>query len=191
MASLCIDLHDQLKKFQVVWEVLDVVWESNDTDNELYKRVDKQGQITYLCIGEGQDPKFEAMVELPGVDVFQCIFSQIVSDCAQVQTELSDILEAQLVPNAPINRQELNEAVLWSSQAILNIIAATAYLARPKELIVHSLQGGLVESRVLRPHNQRSECVESQHDGILFDLAVQNGDLGAVVGKLLSVHFKR
>ena len=73
----------------------------------------------------------------------------------------------------------------------MNIIAATAYLARPKELIVHSLQGGLVESRVLRPHNQRSECVESQHDGILFDLAVQNGDLGAVVGKLLSVHFKR
>ena len=106
--------------------------------------MDKQGQITYLCIGEGQDPKFEAMVELPGVDVFESIFSQIVSDCAQVQTELSDILEAQLVANAPVNRQELNEAVLWSSQAVLDIVAASADLARPKEFIVHTLQGSFV-----------------------------------------------
>ena len=104
MACFGIDLHDQLKKFQVEREVLDVVWESNDAHNELHKWVDKQGQITYLCIGEGQYPKFEAIVELPRVDVFESIFSQIVSDCAQVQTELSDILEAQLVPNAPINR---------------------------------------------------------------------------------------
>ena len=153
-------------------EVLDVIWESNDANNQLYKWVDKQGQITYLRIGEGQDPKFETVVELPGVDVFECIFSQIVSDCAQVQTELSDILEAELIPNAPINRQELNEAVLWCSQAILNIIAAAAYLARSKELIVHSFQGRLVESRVLCPHNQWSKRVESQHNGILLDLAV-------------------
>ena len=84
------------------------------------------------------------MVELPGVNVFECIFSQIVSDCAQVQTELSDILEAQLVANAPVNRQELNKAVLWSTQTILNIVAASADLARPKEFIVHTLQGSFV-----------------------------------------------
>ena len=104
----------------------------------------KQGQITDLSIGKGQDPKFEAMVELPGVDVFQSVFGQIVPDCAQVQTELPDVLETQLVAYAPVDRQEFNEAVLWSSQAILDIVAATANLASSKEFIVHTLQCSFV-----------------------------------------------
>jgi len=52
------------------------------------------------------------VVELPAINVLQGILGQIVSDCSQVQAQLSDILETQLVTNASINREQLDEAVL-------------------------------------------------------------------------------
>ena len=60
-------------------------------------------------------------------------------------------------------------------------------LARPVELVVHSLEGRLVECGVLRPHNEGSESVEGENDGILLHLAVENGNFGAAVGELFCV----
>ena len=52
------------------------------------------------------------MVELPTVDVLKGILRQLVPDRSQVQAKLADVLEAELVSNCSIDRQELNEAVL-------------------------------------------------------------------------------
>ena len=52
------------------------------------------------------------MVELPTVDVFQRILRQAIANCAQVQAQLPDVLEAHLVPNRPVNGEQLDKAVL-------------------------------------------------------------------------------
>lgn len=47
---------------------------------------------------------------------------------------------------------------------VLDVVAATTDFASSEELIVHLLEGGLVESRILAPHDEGSERVEAQND---------------------------
>ena len=103
LASLRVNHHDHLKQLGVVREVLDIVWQSDDADDELDERVHEQGQVWDLCIGQSKHPQFQAMVELPRVDVFEHVFGQVVADRAEMQAELANVLKAQLVADLSID----------------------------------------------------------------------------------------
>ena len=94
------------------------------------------------------------MVELPAVDVLQGILGKVIPDCSQMQAKLSDVLEAHLIANRPVNRKQLNEAVLRSAKAILNVITSAARFASSEELIIHALKSRLIKCTVLSPHDQ-------------------------------------
>ena len=87
----------------MVREVLDIVRQSDDADDQLDERVHEQGQVWNLSIRQSQHPQFQAVVELPRVDVFEHVFSQVVADWAKMQAELTDVLKAQLVANLSID----------------------------------------------------------------------------------------
>lgn len=91
---------------------------------------------------------------------------QIIPDCAQVQAELSDVLETKLVANGSIDAEQLDKAVLGCPEAILNFVAATTLFTSPKKLIVHALQSGFVQIWVLTPHNERTKRVETKDDRV-------------------------
>ena len=80
------------------------------------------------------------MIELPAVDVLQCILRQLVANSSQVHAQLADVLETELVADRAIDGKQLNETVLRSSEAVLNRMAPSTCLACSEELIVHSLE---------------------------------------------------
>ena len=59
--------------------------------------MDQEGEVADLGISQGQHPHFKTVIELPTVDVLKGVLAQCVSDCAQMQAQLSDILETKLV----------------------------------------------------------------------------------------------
>ena len=56
-------------------EILHVVRQAHHSDDQLDEWVHQQSQVADLCIGEGQDPELETIVELPRVDILERIFS--------------------------------------------------------------------------------------------------------------------
>jgi hypothetical protein len=41
-------------------------------------------------LADGQDPKLDAVVELPTVDGFDCVLGHVIPDVSQMQAQLSD-----------------------------------------------------------------------------------------------------
>ena len=85
------------------WEVLDVIGEADDADDELNQGMHKQGEVTDFGISQGKHPQLETIIELPAIDILQSIFSEVVSDCAEMQAQLSDVLETKLIAYRPIH----------------------------------------------------------------------------------------
>jgi len=71
-----------------------------------------------------------------------------------MQAELANVRETERVANLPVNREELDEAVLRSTQVVLNLVATTTKFALLIKLVVHALEGSFVESGVLGPHDE-------------------------------------
>jgi len=71
LACLLVDHREQLEALQVEREVLDVLRESDSSNDKLNKWVYKKSQVRSLSSGECQDPEFHAVVELPAIDVLQ------------------------------------------------------------------------------------------------------------------------
>ena len=83
-----------------------------------------------------------------------------------MQAQLSNVLEAKLIADGSVDSEKFNETVLRCTEAILDVITSTTDFGGAEELVVHSLQSGFVEDRVLGPHDQGAKGVEGQDDGI-------------------------
>ena len=66
-------------------QIFHVVVQSNYTNYQLYQWVHKQSQVADLCIRQCKHPKFHAVVELPGVDILEHVFGEVVADSAKVE----------------------------------------------------------------------------------------------------------
>ena len=87
---------------------------------------------------------FVYMSEEFGQMMWSIFTYQIVPDCAQMEAELSDVLETKLVANCPVDAEKFDKAILGCPEPILNVVAATTLFACPEKLVVHSLQSSFV-----------------------------------------------
>ena len=89
VVGLLVYQGQELEDLYVKWEVFDVLGQLDHSNHELDDWVDQQDQLS-LVLADGQDPKLDAVVELPTVDGFDCVLGHIIPDVSQMQAQLSD-----------------------------------------------------------------------------------------------------
>lgn len=89
IVGLLVNLGEELEDLHMEGEVFDVLGQLDHSNHELDDWVDQQDQLS-LVLADGQDPKLDAVVELPTVDGFDCVLGHVIPDVSQMQAQLSD-----------------------------------------------------------------------------------------------------
>ena len=92
-------------------------------------------------LADGEDPQFDAVVELPAVNGLDRIFVHVIPDISQMEAELPNIQKPKLITLSQINGKQLDEAVLCRPQSLLDTVAAATNLGFLGELQIHLLYG--------------------------------------------------
>jgi hypothetical protein len=90
-------------------------------------------------LGDCEGPEFHAVVELPRIYILDAVLGQVISYVSHVQAQLPDVQEAKLIGSWEVNTQQLHEAVLSDTNAVLNLEAASSGLGLLGEVSVHLL----------------------------------------------------
>lgn len=138
-------LRHQVGQLQVEREVLDRWLQRHESMQELTDGVHEQLQRALVVLAKCEHPNLDTVQHLPRVNLLGSLFSRVVAHIPQVQQELTQVQEAELVGCLEVQREQLNEAVLSESQAVLYAEAATARARFLRELPVHLLDTELKE----------------------------------------------
>lgn len=105
--------------------------------------MDQQDEVTCAGCGQSEHPNLHTIVELPRVDCLDTVLGQVVADCAQVEAQLTNVLETQLVANRSVKIEQIDDAVLANAKTVLHLVATSADLRLPSKFVVDFLHNSL------------------------------------------------
>ena len=156
----------------------------------------QEHELAGLGVSHSHGPEAHAVVELPGVDIFDGIFGRVGTNLPKMQAQLSNVQEAELITCLPLHAEHLDETVLRYAQLVLHLQAAATKLTHSGVLIVHLFEH-LFEQRVsfvafigIEEHftgEKASQSVEGEDGGGFVELGGVVHDEGAESNRQLLV----